>query len=497
MGLLELLRPAETRGWDTLDDAEQLLLLRQAQRARHLPTLRTLAELPRLAGTARTELLADREPSIRKKILNRRDLTAAETETLLAGETRASVLVSVVGSFPTDKLETLIGVAEASRGTSLTEALIRSGRLDTTQKLRMLNDLSSRRSYAKLPAGVADKVAGIVPADPKLLLWMLTDSSSSQNRWTFGRVVARIANTLTSADDALAILDTFVAAGHTEPAANLAGRLLDGDSIVANRLKLDLDQTRKLAEKLSVRLDAGTGGWDRMTTQIGAMLTKLHTMLSRMGQPVNVDVATDTAADIAWDTLTSGQIVAQLTSTTRLDAESVALLACNPNHTPPTAAKVAELVFQTPGAAVALLTRFDDVADTVWQNIASRHNYDAVITAGDTIDRVGADRLAQILSSPRYRDNGSSYRYWRTTWPLLGSGPLTWLLTGTQHPQARQTALALPVKTTLEGDEAAAFRLLAGEVGDSPAAWDVVDGLAGTWDGTYADLIAVARQINV
>ena len=44
---------------------------------------------------------------------------------------------------------------------------------------------------------------------------------------------------------------------------------------------------------------------------------------------------------------------------------------------------------------------------------------------------------------------------------------------------------------------AGTFKLLAGQVGDDAAAWDAAGGLIDSWGGTFAELVAVARQVNV
>jgi hypothetical protein len=497
MGLLQMLRPGTTQGWHHLDGAEQLLLLNCARRSRDLPTLRTLAELTTLTGAARTALLGEREPSIRKKILTRRDLTAAETETLLSSETRASVLVAVAGSFPEEKVETLLSVAENSRGTSLTEALLRHGRLTQEQKLRMLRDLASRKHFRDLSGSTAEKIAGILPADPQLLLWVLADSRYSNSRWIVGRVITRFAQSGTTAEQSLVMADALAGAGHGDHTVSYLRHLLDGDNIVARRHNLPLSEIRILADELNRRLDVGTDGWDALRAMVGALLTQLEPLLAKLGAPVALEVTNDPGSDIAWETLTSSEIVAQLTSEQRLDAAAVAQLACNPNHTDPTATKVAQLAYNTPGAALCIIERFEQLNESVWRAIATNGSYQTVLDPGQSIDRVGVEYLASVLSSPTYRPSGSGGQYyWRSTWPLLGSGPLTWLLGDKPHPLALEVALRLPVKDVVQRDEVLTFRLLASQVGDDPAAWDVVDGLIDRWDGTFADLVAVARQIN-
>jgi hypothetical protein len=495
MGLLETLRPDATNGWQQLDADEQQLLLTCARRAGHLPTLRTLAEMRTLTGPARDTLIGEREPSIRKKILARHDLTDAEMTTLIAGETRASVLVAIAGSFPDDRIETLLTIAENSRGTSLTEALLRNRRLSEPHQLRMLRDLASRKEYSKLTPGVAEKVANILPADPALLVWLIADNRHG-SRWSTSRVLARLAHQVATADAAIELIDAMAAAEHVEHPTGFIRNLLDGDNLVSARHQLTLPEAAKLANELNRRVGTTTGSWPKLSGPVGTLLTQLGPLLAKLGQPAVLDVEAGDSDDVSWETLNSGEIAAQLTSGRRLDALSVARLACNPNHTDPTAAKTAQLTTQTPGAALAVIERFEQTADSVWRHIVSGGSGENV-AARHAIEHLGADRLAQVLANPSYRGvDPQTYRYWRRSWPLLGGGPLSWLLTGDPHPQAAQVALALPVKETYPGDEALAFRLLAGQVGDDPAAWDVVDGLIGQWDGTYAQLIAVARQIN-
>ena len=499
MGLLTLLRPADTRGWHRLDAEEQQLLLDCARRSGDLPTLRTLAELPGLAGTARETLMAEREPSVRKKILSRRDLTDTERTTLFAQETRASVLAAVAGSFPDDQLDTLLAIAENSRGTSLTEALLRSGRLTAEQRLRMLRDLAARKSYHALQGGISDKVAAILPADPELLVWFLAGSGYGRNSWNLSRVVNRLAGQVTSSSDALTLLDAMALAGHADHVAGFLRNLLESSHIVSGRNLLPLGEIHTLARELNVRITHGKDGWAKLAAPVGSLLAQLEPLLVKMGETTSITQSEEQPdEDTAWESISSGEIVSALAGDRRLDATAIARLACNPNHNDATAGQVAQLTFQTPGAALAVIACFDDVSDAVWSRIAATGSYQAVLEAGQTIEHVGAEALARTLSSERYRDSGTSgYRYWRSSWPLLGSGPLEWLLEGTPHPDAEKVALNLAVQDVCKGGEALAFKLLAGQVGDDAAAWDVVDGLIDSWDGTFAELVAVARQVNV
>lgn len=501
MGLLEMLRPDETRGWDALDEAGQLRLLRQAQRAGHLPTLRMLAELRTLAGEARAQLLAEREPTIRKRTLTRRDLTEQETAALYNSETRASVLAAAADSIPDERLGTLLDIAEKSRGTSLVEALLRRGRLDEAQQLRMLRTLAARKPYHNLTGGIAETVLRKIPPDSGLILWTLSDPSQQRyGLWNIRQLLNRIATQIQHAEQADTLLAALVGAGHTQPAQSLAERLLDTSSVLSANASMPISEVASLYTLLEIRLSNGKDGWAAMRPGVGRLLAQLHPLLPG-NQPTVAEpdsVTADSAA--ALEELSTSEIAGTLVGDRPMDAIGVARLSCNPNHTDETARKLAALVFSTAGASLEMLDRFDQVHDLVWSAVTQTSHGAGTVSAEQALERLGVERLSQTLANPRFRGavSSNSRGWWRTSWPLLNTSPLAWLLSDGVNPTGDNVsvALALPLQHTIRGDEALAFRLLADLVGDDAALWDVVDGLADQWDGSYLDLLNVARKVN-
>lgn len=490
MSLLQILKPSSTRGWNTLTAEQQNVLLELARSGSDLDTQRMLAESGTLTGQARQTLLAEKEQSIRRRILSRSDLTPEELTTLLAGERRGGVLAALAEGARGDTLAAVLTVALASRGSGLAEQLLAKSSATAEQKARLIHHIIDRgRKFAVLSTAATNAVVGEA-GDPKVLAWITDSDSEWGARWEIQRAVRSAAYSCPDTPSALALIDTLAGANSWNHLASLIGIMLQSSRLIAQDGPLDSSSTAELAREISNRLPR----WAAPDTSKKSIQEALDSVSNILPAAGSSDIELSTLYDDLLS-IEASDIIRVLTGG-KLAPKQLVTLACNPNHTDETAGLTLTKIVSNTEASLELLGVVDEISNTVWAWLAGRRAT-ADITAHAAYAHYGHDRLLAILSSPRFATAPDAGRYWRNSVPLLGAtSTLAWMLGDTSAPDERidRLALTLPMSGAT-GAEAPTFALLCRHGGTDPKLWDAIEKLAGRWEGSLEELLETAATL--
>lgn len=489
MTLLHMLRPADTFSRGNLTTDEQTTLLELARRAGDTATRRMLASHPQLGGEARLQLIGDRSQDIRKRILNRADLTTDELESLLVNENRTTVLAALAQKADSSTLQRLVNAAKAKNSLTLAEALLTRGALDQQQRLAVIHLLAdNNREFGRLTSAGMRAVTPCA-GDPKTLAWA-AKTSGYNGGWEFTPLIGKAAEATRDVSTLNNILSALAGVGEWDRVEQYLSHTLERErkalASASKDARYSTDELLTLAGTLPAEL--ASAGAPASTIDLARNLSSsIQLLLGHREEPSAPD---ESAGDYA--TIDAAKVVVRTEAgLDELSREALAELACNPNHVSDTIWMLCRELRARKGIAVELLSRHQRIASDVWETLRGDREGDGS-SARDVLDQLGHDTLIAALNSPAFKQPERGRYYWRTQHPLLGhTSTLSWVLADGPTDELDQVALDLPVRESV-GAETTAFQLLHRHIDDNANLWDAVNSLATNWEGTFRDLLTTA-----
>lgn len=497
MTLLNLLRPTYSFPRKEMSESEQNTLLTLATGVSDTDTVKMMAGYEHLSGPARERLLKDRNQSIRRRILARRDLTESELDQVLADENRTTVLSALAEKAEGDTLAKLVKIAEDRSSLTLAQALLSKATLSNDQRKKILYILiDNGRRFSQLNTYA---IRALLPSatDPKVIGWAIdTCSGGARGRdWDVANLVRSAASATSGSEQLLPIVEAMAK--------------LRAWSYIEVYLQNSLEHERK-----RISSSAASGMFKK--EDLIKIAAELPDTLHKHGAPdALVDLSRTTTGNIMLlvgaqtahadstpepegrdlSAISLGEITTIGNETlSGLTNKDLVSLACNTNNTKETGWEIAREMRGRPGIAAEAFKKHEKIADEVWDGLRS-HGQIAGSNAKAVLAAVGHDTLVAALTSPRLATNDDTWRYWRPSLPLIGhASALGWLVAEGTNEELDKVALALPT-TEASRAEVEAFQLIHRTIGEDETLWDAINRLGGSWEGSFQELIETARAV--